>query len=69
MGGLRTEGLQILARAQERQGGHDLMEFVSKPQGVAQVQVHGQPNNIEMAWFDDLLGAKEVVTIGLTKKE
>jgi len=43
MGGLQMEGLQILAGAQGGQGGHDLMGFLSKPQGVAQVQVqvHG----------------------------
>ncbi len=35
------EGLQILARAQGKQGGHDLMGFVSKPREMAQVQVHG----------------------------
>ncbi len=63
------EGPQILDGAQGGQGGHDLMGFLSKPQGVAQVQVHGQPNNIEMVGSNDLLGAKEVVTIGLTKKE
>jgi hypothetical protein len=56
MGGLQMEGLQILARAQRGQGGHDLIDFVSKPQGVAQVQVHGQPNNIEMGRSNDLLG-------------
>jgi hypothetical protein len=41
MGGLQMEGLQILARAQGKQGGHDLMGFVSKPREMAQVQVHG----------------------------
>jgi hypothetical protein len=41
MGGLQMEGQQILVGAQGKQGEHDLMGFVSKPQGVAQVQVHG----------------------------
>ncbi len=63
------EGLQILARAQGKQGGHDLMGFVSKPREMAQVQVHGQPNNIKLACYDDLFGVQKVITIGLTKKE
>jgi hypothetical protein len=41
MGGLQMEGPQILDGAQGGQGGHDLMGFLSKLQGVAQVQVHG----------------------------
>ncbi len=69
MGGLQMEGLQILARAQRGQGGHDLIDFVSKPQAVAQVQVHGQPNNIEMGRSNDLLRVKKVVNVGLIKKK
>ncbi len=69
MGGLQMEGQQILVGAQGEQGEHDLMGFVSKPQGVAQVQVHGQPNNIEMVGCNDLLGEKQVIIVGLSKKE
>jgi hypothetical protein len=41
MASLQMGGSQILPWVQKGQGGHDLMGFVSKPQGMIQVQVHG----------------------------